>query len=136
MPVLDNPRHESLAQALAKNMTNAEAGLEAGYTGNAQSISDTVRENPYISVRVKELQAIAAERSIVKIEWLIEEWRLALEEAKGDDTRDPLRGKALENLSRHAGFYAKDLAQASGEPLEDMLKRVADDMAKKNDPNV
>ena len=69
MPVLKNPRHEKLAQALAKGKTYEEAGKEAGYTGDRTSICQTLKDYPNINQRVQELQQISAEKSGVTVVW-------------------------------------------------------------------
>lgn len=55
----DNPKHEALAQCLARGMTQAEAYVGAGYSPkNANAgCAALLRQNPWIKDRVKTIQA-------------------------------------------------------------------------------
>ena len=123
MPVLDNPRHERLAHALAKGKTYEEAGIEAGYAGNRGSICEMLDLNPNISERVKELQQTAAEKAGVTIEWLVNEW-LDLNSRAKQSEDFTANAKALESLSRHKGFFKDDNIQKNGLTPEEMLARI------------
>ena len=55
MPALKNPRHEALAQALARGMSASAAYVEAGYKANRHNAAALAREQ-HIGTRVTELQ--------------------------------------------------------------------------------
>src|SRR6516225_4596290 len=55
MPALKNPRHEALAQALARGMSASAAYVEAGYKANRHNAAALAREK-HIRTRVTELQ--------------------------------------------------------------------------------
>ena len=61
MPVLDNPRHELFAQALASGKSATEAYTAAGYTDNDGNAS-RLKGNERIAARVTEILEKAAER--------------------------------------------------------------------------
>lgn len=65
--MLQNPRHEAFAQALAKGKTRAEAYVEAGYKPSEPHAS-RLASNGKVVARVTELLGRAAERAIVTIE--------------------------------------------------------------------
>lgn len=111
MPVLKNPRHERLAQALAKGLDYTEAGKEAGYTGERSSICGMLSDNPNISQRIQELQQVSAENTGVTVEWLIERFRAIAQKAEADEDYANA-ARSLENLAKNCGFYAKDNEQA------------------------
>lgn len=63
MPVLSDPKHEAMAQGLAKGLSADRAYAEAGYSahrGNASRLS----ANESVQARVRELQEAAAQRVI------------------------------------------------------------------------
>ena len=67
MSVLKNPRHERFAQLLTHGMSADEAHTKAGYRpdrGNAVRLTT----NDSIGERVVELQAVAAERTVITLE--------------------------------------------------------------------
>ena len=67
MPVLDNARHEAFAQHLAKGLSASEAYVKAGYKANDGNAA-TLKGNQRVKARVAELQAKAAERTVVTVE--------------------------------------------------------------------
>lgn len=77
MPLLPNPRHERVAQALATGKTADKAYVAAGYKENRHNAAKLTRQQ-HILTRVSELQSKAAEQTVVTIQSLTEE----LEEAR------------------------------------------------------
>ncbi len=67
MPMLQNPRHEAFAQALAKGKTRAEAYVEVGYKPSEPHAS-RLASNGKVTARVAELLGRAADRAVVSIE--------------------------------------------------------------------
>ncbi len=66
MSVLKNPRHERFAQLLTHGMTADEAHTKAGYRQNRRNVTRlTTKED--IRDRVAELQAVAAERTVITL---------------------------------------------------------------------
>lgn len=74
MAVLDNARHERIAQLLAANCSAEEASAQAGYDRNKSSFAPNARkraQRPEIRARVKELQGQVADRLVdVTAEWI------------------------------------------------------------------
>lgn len=54
----DNPKHEALAQCLARGMTHVAAYVGAGYSekGAAAGVSSLLKTNPWIKERAKKIQ--------------------------------------------------------------------------------
>lgn len=77
MPALDNPRHEKFCQAVAKGLNGAAAYREV-YGKDLKNprggASDLIRDNPDISARIKELQALSNTKDVMTAqqqkEWL------------------------------------------------------------------
>jgi len=67
MAPLTNARHEAFAQGLAKQKTIDDAYASAGFKPNRGNAS-RLKANESIAARVAELQAKAAERTIVTVE--------------------------------------------------------------------
>lgn len=69
MPVLDNPKHEAFAQAIASGVSNREAYAEAGYSTSNEAATDAsasrLLASARVASRVKELQAASAEEAVV-----------------------------------------------------------------------
>lgn len=109
MPVLEDGKHEIMAQALARGM-RAEAAHEAAGYKKAMNASKYLKRYPHILERAKELKQIAAEKNSVTVEWLQRQWIDLAERARqeGDHANE---ARALENLSKYAGFYEKDNRQ-------------------------
>lgn len=72
MPILDNPRHERFAQALAKGMTADEAYADAGYAANRGNAC-RLNANESVTKRVTEILTAGAKRAEVTIERVLEE---------------------------------------------------------------
>lgn len=76
MPVLDNPMHEKFAQCIAKGMSNREAFVEAGFSGESALGSHTVngsdqaasRLKRRVIPRIREIQRAGAKRAAITIE--------------------------------------------------------------------
>jgi phage terminase small subunit len=122
MPVLDNPKHEAFAQALAKGCTADEAYKLAGYSENRGNAT-RLKANESIQQRLEELHEIAAERVVVTREWVLA--RL-LENAKNNQVSNPAASnKALELLGKEIGMFVDRSENVntnftiSGEPLNE-----------------
>ncbi len=76
MPVLDNPRHERFAQALAKGLPASRAYVEAGYAQNDAN-AGRLKQNEQVRGRVAELQTEAAK----SVGYTVESLSLKLEDA-------------------------------------------------------
>lgn len=72
MTVLQNPRHERFAQELTKGKCAVEAYGTAGYRSHRQNAARLIT-NENIRHRVAEIQAIAAKRTEVTVESLVDE---------------------------------------------------------------
>lgn len=70
MPILSNPKHERLAQGLAKGMTQEAAYENAGFSPHRSNAARLIA-NDSIKARVAELQGKAAEKAVVTAESLI-----------------------------------------------------------------
>ena len=102
MPVLENPKHEAFAQALAKGKTADEAYQLAGYAANRGNAT-RMKANESILGRVTELQGMAAERVVVDREWVLA--RL-IENAKNCQSDNPAASnKALELIGKELGMF-------------------------------
>jgi hypothetical protein len=77
MPVLKNPRHERMAQGLAKGLSAEKAHVEAGFKQNRHNAAALAREE-HISTRVTELQSKAVKKVEITVDSLAQE----LEEAR------------------------------------------------------
>lgn len=82
---LKNSRHERFAQELAKGKSQLEAYEAAGYKPNESHASRLVA-NGKVSVRLEELKAKAAERTVITVESLTA--RLLAIAAKGEGKTD------------------------------------------------
>ena len=67
MAVLDNPRHEAFARALAEGKSATEAYVAAGYRFNDGNCI-RLKGNERVTARVAELQGRAASRTEVTVE--------------------------------------------------------------------
>jgi phage terminase small subunit len=138
MPVLQNPRHEAFAQALAKGKSADEAYAQAGYRPSRHNAS-RLTTNDNVRKRVTELQARAADKA---------EWSAA-DRLKGLKTiydatleKDPrvaisaiaeankMQGTLAAQKHQHAGTIGTyDLSKMSDDEfdrLEAILGRLAD----------
>jgi phage terminase small subunit len=75
MPILENARHERLAQELAQGKSATEAHKIAyGSKGRTSGVSGSrMLKNVEIKRRVAELQGKAAEKTVITVEGLISE---------------------------------------------------------------
>lgn len=71
MPILNNPRHEHFAQALASGKTATQAHAEAGYKKDRRNAA-RLTTNDGVRARVAELQSQAAERTVLNRQWVLE----------------------------------------------------------------
>lgn len=102
MSVLENPRHEAFAQALAKGNTADEAYIQAGYAENRGNAT-RLKANESIQRRVAELQGMAADRVVVDREWVLAK---LIENAKNTQESNPAASnKALELIGKELGMF-------------------------------
>lgn len=76
MPVLNNPRHERFAQALASGNSQTDAYLSAGYDADpetARRAGSRLMTNGDIVSRVTELQQVGADKTAVTVVSLLAE---------------------------------------------------------------
>jgi hypothetical protein len=71
MAVLNNPRHERFAEALASGKSASQAYAEAGYKKDRRNAS-RLTSNDDIRARVAELQSRAAERAVIDKQWVLD----------------------------------------------------------------
>jgi hypothetical protein len=121
MPILNNPRHEAFAQALARGMSATAAYVEAGYkasTGNAS----TLKAGQSISQRVAELQdqqaalhlhatAAAAASAQVTIEGLIADAEAARMKAMAEKGGASAAVSAITTKAKLAGLWREKVDQ-------------------------
>ena len=101
MAVLENPRHEAFAQALAKGKSATDAMKEAGYSDPRNS--SRLTKNDEIRRRVDELQQMVAERVVVDREWVLAK---LIENAKNTQESNPAASnKALELIGKELGMF-------------------------------
>lgn len=72
LPILKNPRHELMAQELAKGANATAAYIAAGYKSYTSN-SSRLRRDPVVVARVEELLASGAERTVVTVQSIVEE---------------------------------------------------------------
>jgi hypothetical protein len=112
MGELSNARHERFAQELAAGKT-ADAGYKAaGYRkhrGNAARLS----ANERVTERVRELQAIGAERAAVTIQSLIEEAEEARIKAMESQNGAAAAVSAITAKAKLAGLWREKVDQHS-----------------------
>jgi hypothetical protein len=72
MPVIRNPKHEKVAQALASLKSSEEAAREAGYPDGTSFRANARRlsQHPAIRARVTELQTTEAALTAVDVAWI------------------------------------------------------------------
>lgn len=126
MPILDNPRHERFAQALAKGKTSDEAYQLAGYAPNRGNAS-TLKAKQNIEARVSELLNRGAERAECTVASIINELEEARTLARGIEQPSPMvaasMGKAkvaglLVEKTEHTGKDGGPIETASANPRE------------------
>ena len=111
MAVLDNPKHELFAQALAKGKTQVEAQLAAGYEPNDGNAAQMAAQ-PDISSRVMEINGRAAARAEVTVASLLDKLDQMIDGAaaekqfsaaiSGIKEKGVLSGKRIERSERGA----------------------------------
>lgn len=102
MPVLDNPRHEAFAQALAKGNSASEAYALAGYRRN-EGNAGRLNRNEQVQRRVAELQAMLLDRMVVDREWVLAK---LIENATNNQEANPnASNKALELIGKELGMF-------------------------------
>lgn len=102
MPVLDNPKHELFAQALAEGMTQIEAYAQVGYEPNESHASRLAR-NGKVSERVFEIQGEAAVRAGVNVARFTKDlMRLAMNAEKAGERG--IAGAQLMNAAKLNGL--------------------------------
>lgn len=84
MPVLDNPRHERFAQALAEGKTADEAYQLAGYSENRGNAA-RLKANDSVASRVAEIQGRAARRTEITVAGITEKLIAIAEKAETKD---------------------------------------------------
>jgi hypothetical protein len=84
MPILTNPRHEKFAQQLAAGNSASKAYAQEGYRQCRQNAARLIT-NDSVLARVSEMQAVAAKKSEVTVESLLDELEHARERADGFD---------------------------------------------------
>lgn len=118
MPVLDNPKHELFAQALAKGKTQAEAYELAGYKPSEPNASRLTRHDK-VQARVAEIQGRAAERAEISKAWVLEKLvenaaRAMQHKAVLDEDGEPIgeyryeggvANRALELVGKELGMF-------------------------------
>ena len=123
MPPLNNTQHEKFVQELVKGKNQADAYLGAGYkaksTGVASAAATRLLKEPAIQERIAELQAKAAEKTVLSKQWVIDKLIANVErsmqaapvvDAKGIPTGEytyqgNVANKALELLGKEQGMF-------------------------------
>lgn len=111
MPILDNPKHELFAQELSRGLSATEAYERAGYTPNRHNAAALLRKE-HISARVKELQAVVAERAVWTSIERLEALRAIFEASKDEDRKTAI--SAIAEANKMQGSYAPSKVEASG----------------------
>jgi hypothetical protein len=115
MPILENPRHEAFAEALARGSSASAAYVEAGYKENRHNAATLARKQ-HISTRVDELQeeqlaihqqaaAEAAANAKVTLESLIAEAEAARSKAMEEKGGAAAAVSALIAKAKLAGMW-------------------------------
>jgi phage terminase small subunit len=121
--ILQNPRHEQFAQAIAKGVNQTTAAKLAGYSERTacEQGSRLVR-NAQIAARIQELRERGTEQAINEVavskEWVIRKLVGIVEKTTGEAHYAPTAAnKSLELLGKEIGMFK-----------EDMIPRVAFDL--------
>ena len=120
-------QQEKFCQNIVKGMNQTDAYREAGYkisnTKTINEASSRLARNVKVKSRIAELQSKIEKETVKKTSWdnvrALKEWEemynlckigQAIETDKGSMTKAEYNNaiKALENISRHIGFYEKD----------------------------
>jgi hypothetical protein len=135
MAILTNPRHEAVAQALARGLSASAAYVEAGYKANRHNAAALAREQ-HIGTRVTELQeeqlaihqqatAAAAANKQVTIESLIAEAEAARAKAMSEKGGAAAAVSALTAKAKLAGMWREKVDQHNtGSPVYERIERV------------
>jgi hypothetical protein len=135
MPILPNPRHEKLAQALSRGLSASAAYVEAGYKPHRSNAASMARKE-HISARVAELQeeqialhqqatAEAAANAKVTIESLIAEAEAARAKAMSEKGGAAAAVSALTAKAKLAGMWREKVDQHNtGNPVYERIERV------------
>jgi hypothetical protein len=121
VPILENPRHEAFAQALARGSSAAAAYVDAGYKENRHNAATLARKQ-HILTRVSELQeeqlaihqqatAQAAANAQVAIESLITEAEAARAKAMEEKGGAAAAVSALIAKAKLAGMWREKFEQ-------------------------
>ncbi|WP_249781015.1 hypothetical protein [Bradyrhizobium sp. dw_78] len=126
MPLLDDPRHELFAQAIARGEMQGRAYVEAGFEATTkQSISTGASKlalKSHISARVAEIQELAARKAERKIAIKKADiLQMLLEDRESARARNQFGPavRATELLGKQMGMFA-DRQQIEVGPLDDM----------------
>lgn len=120
MPVLDNPKWERFAQALAKGAKQEDAYTLCGYAPSRSSAS-RLSSNANILARVKELQNFTAEMAVLDRSWVISRLMSnadramqseSIKDADGKETGEykydgTVANRALELLGKELGMFVE-----------------------------
>jgi len=121
MPVLENPRHERFAQALAKGETATAAYEQAGYEPNDGNAT-RLKGNDRIEARVAEILERAAMRAEITVAGISE--RLLMIAEKGEKLAEAsglsVARASLMDVAKLNGLVVdrKELAGRNGGPIE------------------
>jgi len=107
--MLDNPKHERFAQALAAGKSQAEAYEAAGYKPSEPNASRLTR-NDKVQARVAELLGRATEGIVITRQWVIERLVKNVEKADGRD-EGAVVNRALELLGKEIGMFVERVEQ-------------------------
>jgi hypothetical protein len=117
-------RHEIVANALVRGMTNHEAGIEAGYKsgpGLAGNIS-RLRHTPKMRERMAEIAAIAEEDARIENRWLVQDLHLFRKASLAHFWKRDIRG----NLVLRSGKPVIDFSHATEEQLRTLSSLTVD----------
>lgn len=127
MPPLENPRHEVFAQEVAKGKSAAQAYLIAGYKTDqrgAEASGPRLLGDVRVANRVLELQKVAAVKSGVTLQWLLDQAQGIIEDARAAADFSAA-SQTLERAAKIAGLWV-DRSQAeqtvrdvSNEPMSE-----------------
>ena len=128
MPILSNSRHEQFAQGLATGKSATEAYRDAGYRGDRTAAS-RLATNVNVQARVRELQAVAAERTKVTIASLSQE----AEEVRGlavAERQLSAANTAIVTKAKLSGLWVDrsevgevDISRMSKEEIQEFLRQ-------------
>jgi hypothetical protein len=117
-------KHEIVAQALVRGMTNYEAGAEANYRrgpGLAGNIS-RLRRTPELQERMAEISAVAEEDARIENRWLVTDLHLFRKASLAHFWKRDVRGK----LVLRNGKPVIDLSRATEEQLRTLSSLTVD----------